>query len=98
MKEERLYQVLVAPIISEKSTMAADKNGQVVFEVIADATKPEIKEAVEKAFKVEVQGVQVLNQRGKIKRGKIVGVQSSKRKAYVSLKPGYDIDFAGSIG
>jgi large subunit ribosomal protein L23 len=88
-------QVLLAPIVSEKSTMLADKNNQVGFRVIQDATKPEIKAAVELMFKVEVESVQVLNQKGKAKRsGRFLGRRSNVRKAYVCLKPGQEINFA----
>ena len=95
MNPERLMQVLLAPIVSEKSTMLADKNNQVGFRVIQDATKPEIKAAVELMFKVEVESVQVLKQKGKAKRsGRFLGRRSNVRKAYVCLKPGQEINFA----
>ena len=95
MNEQRLYKVLLAPIVSEKSTMIADKNEQVAFRVSADATKQEIKAAVQLLFKVEVDSVQVLNQKGKVKRfGRSMGRRSDVRKAYVSLKPGQEINFA----
>ncbi len=95
MNQERLMQVLLAPIVSEKSTMLAEKANQVGFRVIQDATKPEIKAAVELLFKVEVESVQVLNQKGKAKRhGRFMGRRSNVRKAYVSLKPGQEINFA----
>ena len=68
MNQERLMTVLVAPIVSEKATMVAEKNGQVAFRVLQDASKDEIKAAVELLFKVEVESVQVLNQAGKQKR------------------------------
>ena len=95
MNAERLMQVLVAPIVSEKSTMVAEKNNQVAFRVLQDATKPEIKAAVELLFKVEVESVQVLNQAGKAKRfGRFNGRRRNVRKAYVRLKPGQEINFA----
>ncbi len=95
MNAERLMQILVAPIVSEKSTMVAEKNNQVAFRVLQDATKPEIKAAVERLFKVEVESVQVLNQAGKAKRfGRFNGRRRNVRKAYVSLKPGQEINFA----
>jgi large subunit ribosomal protein L23 len=95
MNPERLMQVLLAPIVSEKSTMVAEKNNQVGFRVVQDATKPEIKAAVELLFKVEVESVQVLNQAGKAKRfGRFNGRRRNVRKAYVSLKPGQEINFA----
>jgi large subunit ribosomal protein L23 len=95
MNTERLMQVLVAPIVSEKSTMMADKNNQIAFRVLQDATKPEIKAAVELLFKVEVASVQVLNRAGKQKRfGRFNGRRRNLRKAYVCLKPGQEINFA----
>jgi large subunit ribosomal protein L23 len=92
---QRLMQVLLAPVVSEKSTFVADKNEQVVFRVTPDATKPEIKAAVELMFKVQVESVQVLNVKGKEKRfGRFVGRRSNWKKAYVCLKPGQEINFA----
>ncbi len=94
MNHERLMQVILAPQISEKSTYVADKNEQVVFKVVGDATKPEIKAAVELLFKVQVDAVQVLNVKGKVKRsGKIMGRRKDWKKAYVALKPGQEINF-----
>ena len=94
-KEERLMQVLLAPQISEKATYIADKNEQVVFRVASDATKPEVKAAVELLFKVEVKAVQVSNVKGKEKRfGKMTGCRKGWKKAYVCLKPGQEINFA----
>ena len=94
-KEERLMQVLLAPQISEKATYIADKNEQVVFRVASDATKPEVKAAVELLFKVEVKAVQVANVKGKEKRfGKMMGRRKGWKKAYVCLKPGQEINFA----
>lgn len=94
--EGRLMQVLVAPIVSEKATMVADKTNAVTFRVTQDATKPEIKAAVELMFKVEVEGVSVLNTRGKSKRfGRSMGKRASLRKAYVRLKPGQEINLVG---
>jgi large subunit ribosomal protein L23 len=95
INQERLMQVLLSPIVSEKSTMMADKSGQVAFRVLQDATKPEIKAAVELLFKVRVESVQVLNQKGKQKRfGRLTGRRRNVRKAYVSLMPGQEINFA----
>ncbi|MCY0388287.1 50S ribosomal protein L23 [Robbsia sp. Bb-Pol-6] len=92
--DHRLLQVLLAPVVSEKATMVAEKNEQVVFEVAKSATKPEIKAAVELLFKVEVESVQVLNRKGKEKRfGKFMGRRAHERRAYVSLKPGQEINF-----
>ena len=94
--EGRLMQVLVAPIVSEKATMVAEQTNAVLFKVLRDASKPEIKAAVEMMFKVEVQGVSVLNQKGKAKRfGKSMGRRDHVRKAYVTLKPGQELNFSG---
>ena len=94
LNQERLMQVLLAPQVSEKSTMVADKHEQVVFRVVTSATKPEIKAAVEMLFKVEVDGVQVVNVKGKVKRsGKVTGRRKDWKKAYVALKPGQEISF-----
>ena len=99
MNEERLYQIILNPVISEKSTMAADRDGQVVFKVRTDATKSEIRAAVEKLFEVKVKNVQVVNVRGKVKRfGRTPGMRSNWKKAYVCLKEGHDIDFLGLAG
>ena len=94
--EGRLSQVLVAPIISEKATRIGEKQNQVLFKVLRDATKPEIKAAVELMFKVEVQAVNVANQKGKTKRfGGRIGRRDHAKKAYVSLKPGQELNFSG---
>jgi large subunit ribosomal protein L23 len=88
-------QIILAPIVTEKATFVAEKNNQVAFRVIADATKPEIKAAVELMFKVQVEAVQVLNRKGKVKRfGRFVGRRRNERKAYVSLKDGQEINLA----
>ncbi len=93
--EERLMKVLIAPIISEKSTMVAEKNAQYAFKVLQDATRDEVAAAVALLFKVDVTGVQVLNQKGKEKRfGRFMGRRDHVRKAYVSLKAGQEINFA----
>ena len=98
MNQERLYNVLIGPIVSEKSTMIADKNEQVAFRVTQDATKTEVKAAVEMLFKVKVESVQILNQKGKEKRfGRFNGRRSNVRKAYVSLAPGQEINFAQEV-
>jgi len=92
---ERLAQILLAPVISEKSTFIADKHEQVIFRVVSDATKPEIKAAVELMFKAQVESGQVANVHGKEKRfGRFVGRRSSWKKAYVCLKAGQEISFA----
>ncbi|MGE5522302.1 MAG: 50S ribosomal protein L23 [Rhodospirillaceae bacterium] len=94
-QQERLMQVLLAPVVSEKGTYVADKNEQVIFRVTGDATKPEIKAAVELMFKVKVESVKVLNVRGKEKRfGRFMGRRNNWKKAYVCLKPGQEINFA----
>jgi len=95
--QERLMKVLIAPQISEKATYVADKYEQVVFKVSTDATKPEIKAAVEFMFKVVVDSVQVANVRGKEKRsGRFVGRRNNWKKAYVCLASGQEINFAVS--
>ncbi len=98
--QERLTQILLAPVISEKGTFVGEKNNQFVFRVSPDATKPEVKAAVELLFspkdkKLEVEGVRIVNVVGKEKRmGRFVGRRSGWKKAYVSLKAGQDINFA----
>jgi large subunit ribosomal protein L23 len=92
--EERLMKVLLAPVISEKATFVAEKNEQVVFLVTPDATKLEIKAAVELLFKVQVDSVQVANRQGKQKRaGRFIGRRNHTRRAFVCLKPGQEINF-----
>ena len=94
--ENRLAQVLVAPIVSEKATVVAEKNNQVLFKVLRDATKPEIKAAVELFFKVEVESVQTVIQKGKVKKfGRSIGRRDHVKKAYVSLKAGQELNFSG---
>jgi large subunit ribosomal protein L23 len=93
--QERLLQILLAPVVSEKSTYVADKNEQVIFRVAGDASKPEIKAAVELLFKVEVDSVQVSNVKGKQKRfGSNMGRRRNWKKAYICLKSGQEINFA----
>lgn len=94
MNAERLMQIILAPIVTEKATFVAEKNKQVAFRVVDNATKPEIKAAVELLFKVEVESVQVLNTKGKEKRfGRFMGRRRNERKAYISLKDGQELDF-----
>jgi large subunit ribosomal protein L23 len=94
--ESRLAQVLVAPIVSEKATMAAEKHNQVLFKVLRDATKPEIKAAVELMFKVTVDSVQTVQHKGKTKRfGKSSGRRDHVKKAYVCLAAGQELNFSG---
>ncbi|MDA0665531.1 MAG: 50S ribosomal protein L23 [Proteobacteria bacterium] len=96
MNQERLMKILLSPIVSEKSTQMGEQNNQVAFRVLQDATKPEIKAAVELMFKVKVDTVHVLNLKGKAKRyGKTNGRRRDTRKAYVSLSQGQEINFAG---
>lgn len=96
ISEERIYQVILRPHVSEKTTKAADKNHQICFEVATDARKAEIRAAVEKLFDVKVDAVQVVNVRGKIKRsGKTLGKRNNWKKAIVRLQEGHDIDFVG---
>jgi len=92
---EQLMNVVLAPIVSEKSTMIGDKANQVVFRVADAATKPEIKAAIELLFKVKVSAVTVANVKGKKKRfGRMMGRRRNWRKAYVCLAPGQEINFA----
>ncbi|UTH75415.1 50S ribosomal protein L23 [Chromobacterium sp. IIBBL 290-4] len=97
MNQERLLQVILAPIVSEKSTMIAEKNQQMAFRVAKDATKPEIKAAVEMLFNVKVDGVSTVNVKGKVKRfGRSIGRRSDWKKAYVSLVEGQEIDLTAT--
>lgn len=97
MNNERLSRILIGPVVSEKSTRVADQGQQIVFKVLPDASKPEIRKAVEKMFDVRVTAVQVANVRGKIKRfGQTLGRRSDWKKAYVTLAEGSDIDFVGA--
>ncbi len=97
MNEERLLQVLVAPHVSEKSARLADAAQQHVFRVASDATKPEVRKAVERLFDVKVKAVRIVNTKGKVKRfGQRMGRRSNWKKAYVTLMPGYDIDLTGT--
>jgi large subunit ribosomal protein L23 len=92
--QERLLQIILAPQVSEKSTFVGEKNNQYIFRVLQDATKPEIKAAVEWMFKVQVEGVQVANVKGKEKRfGRFMGRRRNWKKAYVSLAQGQAISF-----
>lgn len=95
MSQERLMQIILAPQITEKATRLADMHQQIAFKVRTDATKLEIKGAVELLFKVEVAEVSVINVKGKSKRfGRTMGSRQDWKKAYVSLKPGQEINFA----
>ena len=97
MNQERMYQVLLSPHVSEKSTTVSDKHNQIVFKVRRDSTKKEISQAVEMMFEVKVDKVQVTNVRGKSKRfGQTMGKRADWKKAYVTLAEGHDIDFLGT--
>jgi len=97
MNNERLSRILISPVVSEKSTRVADQSKQMVFKVLPDASKPEIRKAVERMFDVTVTRVQVSNVKGKIKRfGQSMGRRSDWKKAYVTLAEGSDIDFVGA--
>ena len=95
MNEERMYKILLGAHISEKATVIAEAANQFAFKVTKDATRPEIKEAVEKIYGVVVQGVSTLNVKGKVKRNaRGVSKKQSWKKAYVRLAEGHDIDFS----
>jgi len=99
MNEERMYNVIVAPMISEKTATQAEMNGQHTFKVEPTATKLEVKKAVEKLFKVNVTAVRIANVKGKVKvRGQTIGRRPTIRKAVVSLAEGQDIDYVGLEG
>jgi len=94
---DRLMNVVLAPVVSEKSTLVADKNRQYVFRVADDATKPQVKAAIELLFKTKVQSVTVLNVKGKEKRfGRFMGRRRNWKKAYVRLAAGQEINFAAT--
>lgn len=95
---ERLMTLLLAPVVSEKGTFIADKHEQVIFRVAPDATKPEVKAAVELMWKVDVESVQIANVKGKEKRfGRFMGRRRDWKKAYVCLKAGQEINFAQDV-
>lgn len=95
MNNERIYKVLIQPVVTEKSTLLAEDSNQVVFKVDSHANKREIKAAVEKLFEVNVVSVRVVSVPGKLKRTRAgVGKCSDWKKAYVRLAPGQDIDFS----
>ena len=94
---EQLMNVVLAPVVSEKSTFVADKNRQYVFRVADHATKPEIKAAIELMFKTKVDDVTVLNVRGKERRfGRLSGRRRNWKKAYVRVAEGQEINFAAT--
>jgi large subunit ribosomal protein L23 len=95
MNRERVFKIILGPVVSEKAAAVGEATGQVVLKVAGDAKKEEIKAAVESLFSVKVLGVRVLNVKGKTKRTRHgVGVRSDWKKAYVRLEQGQDIDFA----
>ena len=95
MNQERIYTVLLAPHISEKSAMGAENANQFVFKVALDANKLEIKKAVESIFSVKVASVQVVRSKGKVKRNKFgLAKRSDSKKAYIRLAEGQEIDFS----
>lgn len=97
MNQERIFKVLLGPHVSEKATGLAESKDQIVFKVDTTATKLEIKKAVEQLFSVEVDSVSTLNVKGKTKRTvRGLGKRTDWKKAYVSLQPGQDIDFASA--
>ncbi|ACO76878.1 50S ribosomal protein L23 [Azotobacter vinelandii CA] len=97
MNQERVFKVLLGPHISEKATVLAESKKQFVFKVATDATKLEIKKAVEALFDVKVANVTTLNVQGKTKRTvRGLGKRNDWKKAYVALQPGQDLDFASS--
>ncbi|GAW85090.1 large subunit ribosomal protein L23 [Bathymodiolus platifrons methanotrophic gill symbiont] len=95
--EFNLSNAIKAPVVSEKSTVAAENDNRFVFKVANQATKLQVKKSVELMFNVEVEKVQLLNVKGKTKRfGRFMGKRSDWKKAYVKLKPGHDIDFSAA--
>ena len=97
MNQERVFQVLLGPHVSEKAAIVADLNNQYVFKVAVDATKLEVKKAVEQLFKVSVDDVQTLKVKGKLKRNHFgYSKKPSWKKAYVRLEQGQEIDFASA--
>ena len=97
MNQERVFQVLVGPHISEKAAIVADASNQYVFKVAVDATKSEIKKSVEQLFKVKVENVCTLKVKGKMKRNRYgFSTKPTWKKAYVRLEQGQDIDFASA--
>ena len=96
MNQERIMKVLLGPHVTEKGAVIGESSNQYVFQVTPDATKPEIKKAVETLFEVEVDAVRVSNVKGKVKRsGQRLGRRKDWKKAYVRVKDGQTIDFMG---
>lgn len=97
MNQEFLLQLITAPLVTEKTSIATDSKNQYVFKVLKTATKPDIKAAVEKLFDVKVEGVQTINVKGKTKKfGRSLGKRSNWKKAYVRVQAGQEIDFASA--
>ncbi|MBA6414119.1 50S ribosomal protein L23 [Parahaliea sp. F7430] len=97
MNQERVFQILVGPHVSEKAAIVADANNQYVFKVAVDATKLEVRKSVEQLFKVKVDSVQTLKVKGKVKRNKFgFSAKPTWKKAYVRLEQGQEIDFASA--
>ncbi len=97
MNPERVFQVLIGPHVSEKAAIVADDNNQYVFKVAVDASKSEIRKSVEQLFKVDVEDVQTLKVKGKVKRNRYgYSTKPTWKKAYVRIAPGQDIDFASA--
>jgi large subunit ribosomal protein L23 len=97
MSQERLMKVLLEPLVSEKIARLADSARQFVFKVVPDASKPEVRQAVELMFEVKVASVQLANVKGKVKRfGTRLGRRANWKKAYVTLQEGHDINFMGA--
>jgi large subunit ribosomal protein L23 len=97
MNREQLMKVLLAPIVSEKSTRLAEAHRQFVFKVLPGTSKPDVRKAVELMFNVKVDNVRISNMRGKVKRqGATTGRRADWKKAYVTLAEGHDIDFMGA--
>jgi large subunit ribosomal protein L23 len=97
MNQERVFQVLLGPHVSEKAAVVADLNNQYVFRVAIDATKREVRKAVEQLFKVNVDDVQTLKVKGKVKRNRYgFSTKPTWKKAYVRLEQGQEIDFASA--
>ncbi len=95
MNQERILKIIKSPHLSEKTSIQMGASKQYVFKVVSDATKPEVKKAVETLFKVEADQVNIVNAKRKPKKfGRFVGKRSGFKKAYVRLKPGFDIDLS----
>lgn len=97
MKATEIYDIILAPVVTEKSTTVSEHN-QVIFKVRRDASKPEIKEAVERLFSVKVKAVNTINRQGKLKRFRgFKGRQNHMKKAVVTLEQGYSIDVSTGL-